>query len=267
MAESILILENVSLIREGRYLLNSIDLSLSSGEILSILGANGAGKSSLLSCIGLGSNLDYSGKIKIQNKDIKDLPGRKKAKLLSLLPQQSSLNFPLRVRDVVMLGRYPHATSTSINLSIIDSLLKRLNLTKLASRNYMTLSGGEKQRVQIARVLAQLLVSKDMSPYPNSILLLDEPLSALDLPYQSIFMNFAKELCEKGLSLIAIFHDINIAANYSDRCFFMKNGKLISDGKTEEVITSKNIFDTYGVQVDVIEHPKTTRPHIILDYE
>lgn len=266
MIEPLLNLEKVSLIRDKNLLLNSIDLNLSSGELLSILGPNGAGKSSLLSCIGLGSNIEYIGNIKIKKKDIKDFPDKKKAKFLSLLPQYSSLNFPFRIRDIVMLGRYPHTTTNATNLSIVENLLQRLNLIKLADRNYMMLSGGEKQRVQIARVLAQLFITEDMRLHPQSILLMDEPLSSLDLPYQSILMSFLKELCKKGLSLITVFHDINIAANYSDRCFFMKNGKLISEGRTEDAVTSKNIFDTYGIHVDVIEHPKTGRPHIIHDY-
>lgn len=266
MSETLLSLENISLIRDEKALLNSVDLNLLRGEIISILGPNGAGKSSLLSCIGLSSSIKYIGNIKIRKKNIKDISDRKKAQFISLLPQYSSLNFPLCVRDIIMLGRYPHITSNSTNLLIIENLLRRLDLIKLADRNYITLSGGEKQRVQIARVLAQLFISEDMCLHENSILLLDEPLSALDLPYQSILMGFLKELCTNGLSLIMIFHDINIAANYSDRCFFMKNGRIESEGKTEDVVNSKNIFDTFGIHVDVIQHPNTSRPHIIYDY-
>lgn len=264
MSDSVLCFQSVSLCRDKTFLLKDIDLELSAGQILTVLGPNGAGKTSLLNCV---NNIsDYSGSIYLQGRSVTDFSARQRAKILAMLPQQSALSFPFSVREVIMLGRYPHRTGHVVDDSITKQLLDMMDLTALAGRSYTLLSGGEQQRVQIARVLSQLIDDDNMSVSPGSVLLLDEPVSSLDLSHQSNLMALLKKFCDEGLAVGVVLHDLNLAAAYADQCVLLKDGQLLVAGTVDQVITVASIRQAYGIDVDILAHPKTAKPLVIREF-
>tara|TARA_B100000767_G_scaffold269430_1_gene291256 strand:+ start:1061 stop:1876 length:816 start_codon:yes stop_codon:yes gene_type:complete len=264
MIDEVLSFHAVSLVRGQNELLCGIDLQLASGQMLALLGPNGAGKTSLLNCVN--GIKDYSGTIMLHGRSVLDFNLKQRAKILALLPQQSALSFPFSVSEIVMLGRYSHRTGNRIDCAITDRLLDLMHLTALAGRPYTSLSGGEKQRVQLARVLSQLVLTEDLALHRGSVLLLDEPVSSLDLLHQSSLMKVLKQLCDTGLAVAVVLHDLNLAAAYADQCALLKKGKLIASGTVEEVMTAPLIKQAYGIDVDIILHPKTAKPLVIRDH-
>lgn len=264
MSDTVLRFESVSLHRDGQALVNSIDLNMSAGKMLAVLGPNGAGKTSLLNCVN--SVSDFSGTILLKDRSVADYSPQQRAKILAMLPQQSALSFPFSVKEVIMLGRYPHNTGSKVDTAITDELLAMMQLSALADRCYTSLSGGEQQRTQIARVLSQLILDADMSIRSGSVLLLDEPVSSLDLSHQSSLMVLLKEFCGAGLAIAVVLHDLNLAAAYADQCALLKGGQLLVAGKPEQVITAESIRQAYGIEVEIIAHPKTAKPLVIREF-
>lgn len=264
MSDTVLRFESVSLHRDGQSLVKDVDLRLAAGQMLAVLGPNGAGKTSLLNCVNNVS--DYSGKILLQDRSVADFSPQQRAKILAMLPQQSALNFPFSVREVIMLGRFPHKTGFTVNTAITDKLLTMMQLTTLAGRCYTSLSGGEQQRTQLARVLSQLILDADMSISSGSVLLLDEPVSSLDLSHQSSLMILLKEFCAAGLAVAVVLHDLNLAAAYADQCALLKEGQLLVAGSPDDVITAASIRHAYGIEVDILAHPKTAKPLVIREF-
>ena len=138
-----------------------------------------------------------------------------------------------------------------------------LHIRDLAQRPYTALSGGEKQRTQLARVLSQLVCNTQLDVYDNSVLLLDEPIAALDMPHQSLLMNLLQQLAAKGLTVLIVLHDVNLAATYADKIALLKAGRLLAFDSVDKVITEAMIKQVYGVEVDIIAHPKTAKPLVI----
>lgn len=251
-------LENVSIkTPTDKVLVSEINCELQAGKVMAIIGPNGAGKSSLLKAIA--GDLVYTGNISIR--DLVETP-KLRARQVAVLPQLSLLNFPYRVSEVVGLARIPHNTGRQHDDQIVKEALELMDIGFLINRLYTELSGGEKQRVQLARVLAQIWNSED-APNNSRLLLLDEPTTALDLGHQQQLMSAIRTLAEQGVTVVMVLHDINLAAHYADTILALLCSQQLSVGSVNEVITAPNIKSLFGIEANVIMHPERNTPVVI----
>lgn len=233
---------------KNKEILKDINFSIQTGEMLSILGENGAGKSTLVKClIGIlkptkDSVIKYDG-INLLEKSIKE-----RAKLISYVPQITNVpEINLTVFDTVLLGRLPYKNG---NFSKKDKEITLENIKKFDLEQYIyeyveNLSGGEKQRVLLARAITQ----------EPKILILDEPISNLDLKYQISTMKYLKEITkDENIIVLNIIHDLNFALSYSEKSIFLKNGKVLFCGETKEIINKNNVKEVFLVDIDMISH-------------
>ena len=232
----------------NRNLLNGINISVSPGQMLTIIGANGAGKSTLLKLL-CGEHKAYEGSINFHGTNINDIPPAKLAKMRSVLSQQSTVSVSFIVKELVLMGRYPHfdIRPTPNDMSIVDAVMAETGITHLANRDYGTLSGGEQQRVQLARVIAQIW------DVPGGFLFLDEPTNGLDLLYQQQLLQTVRKLADKGYAIISVLHDINLASQYADQILILKNGYTVAFGSPLEVINCENIHEAFSIKVKLME--------------
>ena len=239
-------------------LLRDVSFSIRPGELLVILGANGAGKSTLLRMLS-GEKKPGKGNIKLNGSDLHSFSPAELALRRGVLNQQNILNIAFTVQEVVLMGRYPHyknSPSTG-DLQIIDEVMKLTGITEFADRSYLTLSGGEQQRVQLSRILTQIW------DVPNALLLMDEPVASLDLQYQQQTLAIAKMLTKRGFMVVSILHDINLAGQYADRILMLKNGRKWYDGTAAEVLSGKNIYEVFEINSDVYTNPRTLKHFFI----
>ncbi len=223
----------------GREVLRGIDFRAESGEFVAILGPNGAGKSTFVKC--LAGILRCRG-VRIFGRPIEDYSQRELARTVAYVPQSTERGF-MTVFDTVLLGRRPYIglTPSRKDLEAVEAALKRLGIEHLALKRTNEISGGELQKVGIARALAQ----------ETEILIMDEPTNNLDLKSQLGVMKLAEEFSEKGLSVV-VMHDVNLALRFAGRFVFMKNGKIVADGGRE--ILKPSLFrEVYGVDVAIEE--------------
>ena len=253
--------ENISYSIDKKQILKNVSASFQPGEFNMILGPNGSGKSSFLKIFS-GEINKFDGFVFYDDKKIKEIKNEELAKKRAVMSQQADLSFPLLVEEVVMMGRYPHFTfnPNKKDVTICNEVIERMTLSEFKQRNYLTLSGGEKQRVQYARVLAQVW-EKPTDGY--RYLFLDEPLNSLDISYQHEFLQAAVELIKDHTVLIAVMHDINLAAHYADNLFFLKEGALIVHGKPKDILSAEMIEKVFNIKTTVIENPVTGKPLII----
>lgn len=228
--------------------LEEVSLSVKGGDFVGILGPNGSGKTTLLKSISR-TLKPHRGTILLNDADIYSLKNVDVAKQLAVVPQESNIGFSFSALDVVMMGRNPHITrfqmESAKDLAIARKAMTVTNTWQFANRPINELSGGEKQRVIIARALAQ----------EPSILLLDEPLTHLDIINQLEIMDLVKELCVKNkLVVLAVFHDLNLAARYCTSAIMLKKGKIFAAGSLSEVLTSENIKGVFNVNAIVQKH-------------
>ncbi len=234
-------------------ILNKVMLDVASGECISIIGPNGAGKSTLVKCI-IGLLSPQKGGIEIDGKNIADMKRVEIARKVGYVPQSQMSLFPLKVFDMVLLGRRPHLSwrSSENDLNKALDALKVLRIEDLAMKNFNEISGGQQQKVIIARALAQ----------ETKILLLDEPISNLDIKHQLEVMELIKKLSEKyRITSIMVVHDLNIAARYSDKIAMMDKGQIVAYGTPEQVLTKDNILKVYDVEVEIGNVQE--RPYIV----
>ncbi len=188
------------------------------------MGPNGAGKTTLLKLLA-GSEKPTAGQILLHGKNMHDYHAMQLAKLRAVLSQQYALQFPVAVAEVVMMGRYPHfqGAPSAHDAQVCRTALADMQMEAFAQRDYLTPSGGEQQKVQMSRVMAQLEGADNKQP---RILFLDEPVSHLDVKYQHLLMQKAKQWCIGVNGVLAVLHDINLALQFADTIYFMKNGRL-----------------------------------------
>jgi len=241
-----LVLQNVAFTYPSTAVLNGVSFHLNEGEVLAIVGKNGSGKSTLMKCIN--RILKYqSGNISVHHEEVKTMRRKEIAKKMAYHPQKTFYDFPVTVFDTVLMGRYPHSSwnGDKKDDQRVWDVLKTLGLENLALRDYNEISGGQQQKVIIARALVQ----------EAKILLLDEPTSDLDIRYQLEVMEIIKRLVkEKEISAIIAIHDLNLASKYCDRVAMLHNGIIFSAGTPREVLTPENIAGIYGVDASVREH-------------
>jgi len=243
-----------------KLILNNISAEFNPGEFNMILGPNGSGKSTFLKIFS-GEVTGYDGTVLYGGEKITHLKKEELAKSRAVMSQQPELSFPLMVDEVVMMGRYPHFIFNpgKKDESICNEVMERMNLTPFRERNYLTLSGGEKQRVQYARVLAQIW-EKPKNGF--RYLFLDEPLTSLDINYQQEFLQVSREFI-KDTVLIAVMHDINLAIQYADKLFFLKEGELLAQGTAKDILTEELIKNVFNVKTSLINNPLTNKPLVI----
>jgi len=268
---SVLDIKNLSIRAWGVTLINQLDLQLESGELLAIIGPNGAGKTSLINTIVNAGhrNQKTSGELMVCGHNFSEWSPNERAKQLALLPQLSTLNFPFTVEEVAQLGRIPHQTGKYVDDDIIEEALAALDISHLKQRLYTQLSGGEKQRVQLARVMIQIWRTEDTSSRGmcnennNRLLLLDEPTSSLDLGHQQQLMKIIRRFADQGVGIVMVAHDVNLVANHADTLLALCCGEVLAQGSPEKVITSELMKKLYQVDVDIISHPVSQKPLVV----
>ncbi|RZF61348.1 heme ABC transporter ATP-binding protein [Sphingobacterium corticibacterium] len=250
-------IEELSYEIKGHRVLKDVSLQVRKGEVVALLGANGAGKSTLMRLIS-GELKPSSGNITLFDKRIDKYENRTLAQGRAMLSQQHAINMAYTVKELVVMGRYPHfQSSPSVkDWKIVQETMAICGVADFADRVYLSLSGGEQQRVQLARVLSQLWDN------PDALLLLDEPISALDLHYQQKVLSIAKSLSRQGFMVLVILHDINMASLYADRIIMLKNGRKWLDGTPNEVLNDKNIYTIFSVESSISVDNHSLKPHI-----
>lgn len=243
--------KNISYRISDRVLFDRLSFDLRPGEFMAVIGRNGAGKTTLLRNL-TGEVKAGRGEVYIFDKKLKEQSDEFLATRRAVLPQSTPLNFSFSVLEVVLMGRIPHdATHTAgQNLQVALECLKKVGLSGFEKKNYLQLSGGEQQRVQLARVLAQL-----ESTEGERLLFLDEPTSSLDISYQHKTLGIAKKFCESGGSTLAILHDLNLAARYADKILLLMNKGRHFLGTPDEVLTDEILSEAFDHPVRVIPHP------------
>ncbi|WP_371810198.1 heme ABC transporter ATP-binding protein [Deinococcus sp. JMULE3] len=240
---------------QGRQLLRDVHLTLRRGELLAVLGRNGAGKSTLLRH--LTGELGRRGVTVLGGPAHR--PGTDLARHRAALPQHTPAPFAFSVLDIVLLGRIPHGPrDTPHDRDVARACLDRVGLRGAEGRDIQTLSGGEQQRVHLARTLAQLHGTPG-----DRVLLLDEPTASLDLAHQHATLRLARDLGAEGVGVLAVLHDLNLAAQYADRVLLLADGQVLTCAPPEAALTSGHIRAAYGHDVLVTRHPCLNCPLIV----
>ncbi|MEM7117545.1 MAG: heme ABC transporter ATP-binding protein [Chloroflexota bacterium] len=243
-------------------ILQDVSVELAAGELLAVVGPNGAGKSTLLKLL-TGDIRPSSGEVMLEKRPLSQWSRADLAKRRAVLLQQSHLTFAFSVLEVVLMGRIPHnsGVESDNDYAIAEEALDFVGLTDFADRVYPTLSGGEQQRVQLARILAQIW---EPPAAGHRYLLLDEPTASLDLAYQQQTLKIARRFAMEGTAVLAILHDLNLAAQFADRILMLKGGTITAVGTPAEVLTSQTIETVFDTPVHVLTHPETKRPLVAI---
>ncbi|MEA9395832.1 heme ABC transporter ATP-binding protein [Lelliottia amnigena] len=238
--------------------LHDVSLSLNPGEMVALIGPNGAGKSTLLRLL-TGYLPPTSGSCKLAGKPLGKWSMQRLSRHRAVMRQQTQLEFDWPVEAVIGMGRSPWTSQPEA--TVIAQVMQITGCTPLAGRKYAALSGGEQQRVQLARALAQLWCDGA----PRGWLFLDEPTSALDLYHQQHVLRLLKSLTAKGnLHVCVVLHDLNLAALWADRIVLMHEGKIVSQGAPDSVLQADDLARWYGAQVHVGLHPTSATPQVFL---
>lgn len=224
-------------------LVDAVTIGIDSGTLLALVGPNGAGKSTLLRLLA-GELRPHAGAVSIDGVSLEDIGAKALARRRAVLAQENQVAFAFRVEEVVAMGRAPWrgtALAAEDDAAIEEALL-RTDVAHLRGRSFLSLSGGEKARVSLARVLAQRA----------GIVMLDEPTAALDLRHQEDVLTVARESARAGAAVVVVVHDLSLAAAYADQVAILDKGSLVSLGAPEEVLTEDSLGAVYGIDVRVI---------------
>lgn len=240
-------LHQVGFAYKNQPVLSGIQLTLSSQKCYGILGPNGSGKTTLLDLL-CGLSVPTQGDLLYREHPLQQWQSRELAKRVALVPQDFQVRFGFSVREVVEMGRHPHlgrfASLTAQGHALVDEVMEEMGVAAFANRSVTHLSGGEKQRVAVARALVQT----------PEVLLLDEATSNLDIYHSlSILALIRRRVVEQSLTVVAAIHDLNLATSFCDELIFLKNGQIICQGPTEQVLQSDIIQEVYGVEAQVRE--------------
>lgn len=248
-----LAVDGVSWSVAGLEIVRRASLQCAPGSFVGLIGPNGSGKSSLLRCIYRVLEPD-AGRISLDDDDVWQLNARQAAQRMAVVLQESGGEYDFSVREMVLMGRAPHKRlldrDSAADIRLVDVALEQVGMAAFAARSFLTLSGGEKQRVLVARALAQ----------QTRFLVLDEPTNHLDIRYQIDVLELVRGL---RITTIAAMHDLNLAALYCDRLYVLKAGTIVASGTPEQVLTPRLIDEVYGVRAEVAPHPLTGRLHVV----
>ncbi|MGW4345148.1 heme ABC transporter ATP-binding protein [Streptomyces sp. NPDC004690] len=230
----------------AREVLRGVDLAVRAGEVLALVGPNGAGKSTLLGA--LAADLPAAaGVVRIHGRPAAEWSAPELALRRAVLPQSAELSFPFPVADVVRMGRAPHAADPAVDDAVVAGAMAATEVGAFAARPFPALSGGERARVALARVLAQ------QAP----LLLLDEPTAALDLRHQELVLRLCRERARAGDAVVVVLHDLGLAAAYAHRVAVLRGGRVAADGPPAEVFSEALLTEVYDQPVEVLPHPRT----------
>lgn len=233
-----------------RPIVDEVSLALNPGEILAVLGPNGAGKSTFFKILS-GEIKCKHGSIGYNGHSIKDLKSKELAAVRAVMPQHSQVNFPFTAQEVVELGLI--STNSKQPAKLIEEVMEATNTIHLKGQVFNHLSGGEKQRVQLARVLVQIWENK---PFPR-YLLLDEPTSSLDIAQQHAVLKILQTLKSRNIGILVILHELNLAAQYADKIALLKDGLIAKIGSVEEVLEEKILEYVFDHPIQLIQNPVT----------
>jgi iron complex transport system ATP-binding protein len=245
----ILDISNISLSFRDKLILSNVSLEVSAGEFFVIIGPNGAGKTSLLKVLS-GLQKAQKGTVTIKDKNILNYRRRNLSQIMAIVPQHIEVGFPFTVADTVIMGRSPHLGILGMegenDFHIAEEAMKFTDVSHLTDRKLFQLSGGELQRVIIARAICQ----------QPEIILLDEPTTALDPAHQLKIMDLMEKFRrEHGTTIIMVSHDLNLASMYGDRVLLLKSGRVVKTGDPKSVLNKELLEDSYGCRIQVDESP------------
>ncbi len=248
MSESALTISDFTFSYRDTPLFEHLSLTFPKGKFVSIIGPNGSGKTTLIRAL-IGSLKGKTGELTYEGKPTRHMTRREQARHISFVPQSGRIDWDLSVYECVAMGRYAHHRRFSqlkdTDTDTIERAVHALGLSELKERLITELSGGEYQRMLIARALAQ----------DASVIALDEPVSHLDIHHQVEILSLLRELTvSRGVTVITVLHDLNAAAVFSDRVILLNNGSLAAEGTAEEVLTEERIEQVYSVNVDIVEN-------------
>lgn len=247
--------EDIKFAYEKEEVLRDISFEIKKGEFCGIIGPNGSGKTTLLKLL-IRLLKPQKGKILLEGKEIQKFPSIEYAKKVAYLPSQIELLFSYTVEEFVMLGRFPYASRyggiSEKDREIVENVMEEFEISRYRKRKIWELSDGEKQRVFISQVIAQ----------QSSLVLLDEPTSHLDIGHCFKIMDIIKEVNRRGITIIAVLHELNLASEYCTHLLLLNKGSITSEGTPEQVITYQNIEDVYETKVLVYNSPHTGKPYV-----
>ncbi|MBL8528445.1 MAG: heme ABC transporter ATP-binding protein [Burkholderiales bacterium] len=244
-----------------RALVDRASVSLAPGEVVAVLGENGAGKSTLLRLLA-GERAPHAGTITLDGTPLACFSAAALARRRAVLPQDTRVAFGYSALEVVLLGRYPwtHGAPGSGDVALARAVLARVDAAHLESRLITTLSGGERARVHLARTVVQLVGDTPDARF----LLLDEPTASLDLAHQHLALGLVRELArERRTGVLAVLHDLNLAAQYADRILLLKQGRVVADGAPDAVLSESLVSFAFSVRALVVPHPAGGRPLVV----
>ncbi|MBI3076704.1 MAG: ABC transporter ATP-binding protein [Deltaproteobacteria bacterium] len=241
---------------DGQVVLEDVSFEIGTGELFGLVGPNGAGKTTLLRALGRMVPC-HRGTIVIAGRDLAHYRSRELAALVASVPQRSSASFPFRCGDLVLMGRHPHLGRFQMegehDRALVRQAMQLTETTELADRAVTETSGGERQRVLIARALAQ----------EPQLLLLDEPTSDLDIRHQVAVLGLVRRLTRQGMTAVAAIHDLNLAGRYCDRLALLDRGRFLVIGRPWEVLSKDHLEAAYGIPVAVHPDPVTGTPLVV----
>jgi iron complex transport system ATP-binding protein len=244
--------EGVSVEVAGVRLVDEVTLDAPAGSFVGLVGPNGSGKSTLLRCVYRARRPD-AGCVRVEGEDVHRMTPRAAARLLAALPQESAADFDFSVTEVVAMGRLPHRERTAArDRQLCAQALERAGVAHLSARGFLSLSGGEKQRVLIARALAQ----------EPRVLVLDEPTNHLDIAHQ---LDVLRRVRAGGTTVLAALHDLNLAAAHCDRLHVLHEGRVVATGSPDEVLSPGLLAEVFGVRAHRVRHPETGATQFLFD--
>ena len=255
---------DISVLAGRKRLLDGVSVSVVPGRVTALIGPNGAGKSTLIAALA-GERRPDEGEILFENAPLATWSGLAIARRRAVLLQESTLDFAFTAEEVIELGRLPFAGTEAQfeDRAAVAAAARMTGVDRFRERSYQTLSGGEKQRVQFARAIAQIWRShqdKDRSP---RYMLLDEPTSALDLRHQRMVLDVARALADDGVGVIAAIHDLNLASAYADEAVLLRGGRVLASGPVEEVMTEAELGACFEVEVEILTRENGQRAILV----
>lgn len=243
-------------------ILQEVNCLLEPGKLTVLLGSNGAGKSTLLKILA-GSLSPVSGTVAWKGKPFSAIPVAAMARERAVLTQHYSVSMPFRCEEIVLMGRYPHFSGkpAAFDERVVAEAMELVQVTSLAGRYFQRLSGGEQQRVQLARVLAQLWPANERDT--EKCMLLDEPVSSMDVLYQQKCLQTARQMAARGFAVVVVLHDLNLAAQFADEIILLRKGRVIATGDARAVLKADLIRQAYDYEVEVVYHENYPFPMIV----
>ncbi|UES38950.1 heme ABC transporter ATP-binding protein [Roseibium aggregatum] len=255
-----LVVEQVSVSAGKTRIVQDLSFHAKAGEVLAIIGPSGSGKTTLMKA--MTGELPYSGGITLAGLEVGGLSPEVLAAMRGVLPQASQISFPLNVAEVVGLGLTSSRRERAFRARRIAEALAKVGLSGFEGRSYQELSGGEQQRVQLARVLCQVWDPLPQEGLPHW-LFLDEPVSSLDIKHQVQIMQLAADYAKRGGGVVAVMHDLNLTAAFADRVLVMQGGRRLAFGARDEVMQAELLSKAYDFPLEILTRPGGGRPVIV----